>query len=163
MTKTEEFAKKLSDEESVCSAGWIDRFKLHHNISFRKVSGKTKDVNSDTIIEWLTLSGLWPNVCEGYADRETFNANETGIFFILTSARTLKFKAEKCVGSKLSKDRIKILVCANVDGTKKRKLLVTGKSKNPRCFKNVKSLPVCYSAYKKAWTTSDLSEAEPRP
>jgi hypothetical protein len=75
---------------------------------------------------------------------------------------TLKFKGEKCVGSKLSKDCITVLVCANVDGTEKRKLLVIGKSKNPRCFKNVKSLPVQYSANKTAWMTSDLFQAELR-
>jgi hypothetical protein len=39
---------------------------------------------------------------------------------------------------------------------------VIGKSKNPICFKNVKSLPVRYSANKKAWVTSDLFEAELR-
>jgi hypothetical protein len=80
----------------------------------------------------------------------------------LTPDRTLKFKGEKCVGGKLSKDRITVLVCANSDGTEKRKVLVIGKSKNPRCFKNVKSLPVRYSANKNAWMTSDLFEAELR-
>jgi predicted alpha-1,6-mannanase (GH76 family) len=39
MVKAEEFAKKLKDEEFVCSAGWIDRFQLRHNITFGKVSG----------------------------------------------------------------------------------------------------------------------------
>jgi hypothetical protein len=33
-------------------------------------------------------------------------------------------------------------ISANADGSEKRKLLVIGKSKNPRCFKNVKNLPV---------------------
>jgi hypothetical protein len=39
--KTEDFAKMLSGEEFVCSAGWINRFKLCRNISFGKVSGET--------------------------------------------------------------------------------------------------------------------------
>jgi hypothetical protein len=38
MTKAEEYAKRFSDEEFVCSAGWVGRFKLRH-ISFGKVSG----------------------------------------------------------------------------------------------------------------------------
>jgi hypothetical protein len=44
----------LSGEEFVCSAGWIDRFKLRHNISFGKVSGEAWVVNNDKITEWLT-------------------------------------------------------------------------------------------------------------
>ena len=43
---------------------------------------------------------------------------------------------------------------------KKRKLLVIGKSKKPRCFKNIQTLPVNYKANKKAWMTSKLFEAE---
>jgi hypothetical protein len=58
--KAEEFAKKF-----MCSAGWIDRFKLHPNISFGKVSGEASGVNSDTTTEWLTA--MCPNVREGFA------------------------------------------------------------------------------------------------
>jgi hypothetical protein len=35
-------------------------------------------------------------------------------------------------------------------------MFVIGKSKNPRCFKNVKSLPTEYVANKKAWMTSEI-------
>jgi hypothetical protein len=51
-------------------------------------------------------------------------------------------------------------VCANSNGTEKRKLFVIGKSKSPRCFKNVKCLPVQYSANTKSWMTSNLFESE---
>jgi hypothetical protein len=84
------------------------------------------------------------------------------IFFRLTPDKTLNFKGEKCVGSDLFKDCITVLLCANAGGTEKRKLLVIGKSKNPRCFKQAKSLPIRYSANKMAWMTSELFEAELR-
>jgi hypothetical protein len=160
MMKAEKFGKKLSGEEFMCSAGWIYRFKLRHNISFWKVSGKARGVNDDTTTEWLTA--VWPSVREGFTDNGIFNFDETWIFFRLTPDMTVKFKGEKCVGSKLSKDCITDVVCVNADGTKKRKLLVIGKSENPRCFKNVKCLPVHYSANEKAWMTSDLFEAKLR-
>ncbi|VVC42922.1 DDE superfamily endonuclease domain, partial [Cinara cedri] len=35
-------------------------------------------------------------------------------------------------------------------------LLVIGKSKTPRCFKNVKNLRVDYKSNKKAWMTGDI-------
>ncbi|XP_039755819.1 tigger transposable element-derived protein 4-like [Pararge aegeria] len=96
------------------------------------------------------------------SEEDIFNADETGLFFKLTPDKTLKFKGEKCVGGKLSKERITVLVAANMSGTEKRKLLVIGKSKNPRCFKNIKQLPVTYKANKSAWMTSQIFEEEVR-
>ncbi|KAL4101056.1 hypothetical protein QTP88_021077 [Uroleucon formosanum] len=42
----------------------------------------------------------------------------------------------------------------NMTGTDERKLLVIGKSKSPRCFKGVSSLPVVYKNITKAWDLS---------
>jgi hypothetical protein len=70
--------------------------------------------------------------------------------------KTFKFKGETCSGGKMSKERLTVLVCANMTGTSKKKLFVIGKSKTPRCFKNVKSLPVIYEANKCTWMTSEL-------
>ena len=51
-----------------------------------------------------------------------------------------------------------VLVAANMTGTEKLPLFVLGHSKQPRCFKNVKKLPVDYDAIKKALMTSELFE-----
>ncbi|XP_025203182.1 tigger transposable element-derived protein 3-like [Melanaphis sacchari] len=56
---------------------------------------------------------------------------------------TYAFKNEKTRGTITSKERLTILCCASMDG-EKRKLLAIGKSKDPRCFKGVKNLPVDY-------------------
>jgi hypothetical protein len=53
--------------------------------------------------------------------------------------KTLEFKNVSCHSGKLSKDRLTTMVCANMSGSDKLPILVIGKSKNPRCFKNVKS------------------------
>lgn len=52
--------------------------------------------------------------------------------------------------------RISVLRFLFISGTDKRKLIVIGKSAKPRCFKNVKSLPVDYFHNKKAWMTQDI-------
>ncbi|KAJ8884288.1 hypothetical protein PR048_016145 [Dryococelus australis] len=106
MVKAEALTEKLKDEEFMSSVGWIDRFKLHHNITFGTVSGEAQGVSTKTTTEWL--STVWPSICEGYADKDVFNG-------------------EKCDGGKLSKEQIAALVCANADGSKKRKLFVIGK------------------------------------
>jgi len=70
----------------------------------------------------------------------------------MTPDKTLKFKGGKCEGGKLSKERITAFAEANMSGTEKRKIImVIGKSKNPRCFKNIKRLPVTYKANKSAY------------
>jgi hypothetical protein len=58
--------------------------------------------------------------------------------FRLTPERTMKCKGEKCVGGKLSKDCIIVLVCANADRTEKRNLFMTGKPKTRTCLKKFK-------------------------
>ena len=63
--------------------------------------------------------------------------------------KTFRVKGEKCIGGKLSKERVTVLVGANMSGSEKRKLLVIIKSKNPRCFKHVQNLPVKYNAKKR--------------
>lgn len=43
-----------------------------------------------------------------------------------------------------------------MDGSEKLKPLVIGKFQNPRCLKNVKSLPVHYYANSRAWMNSEI-------
>lgn len=70
--------------------------------------------------------------------------------------KTLHFKGDACIGGKSSKERITALVCANMDGSEKLRLLVIGKSKNPRCLKGIKTLPFDYVSNTKAWMTQDI-------
>ncbi|XP_048759253.2 tigger transposable element-derived protein 6-like [Ostrea edulis] len=43
-----------------------------------------------------------------------------------------------------------------MSGSDKQRLLVIGKSRDPRCFRGKKSLPVVYRSSAKAWMTSDI-------
>lgn len=139
--KAEEFGRLLGDPEFKCSGGWLDRFKHRHGISFGKISGEAKSVNLQETEKWLT--NVWPKLREGYKDEDIFNADETGIFYKLLPDKTLKYKNEKCIGGKLAKERLTALVCTNMTGTEKRRLIVIGKSKNLRCFKNITCNPSC--------------------
>lgn len=64
-------------------------------------------------------------------DYDVFNVNEVGLFYKCASDKTMAFKKETCVGGKHNKERIMVLVSANMDGSEKLPLLVIGKSKNP--------------------------------
>ncbi|XP_025832024.1 tigger transposable element-derived protein 4-like [Agrilus planipennis] len=158
--KAEFYATELGIANFKASEGWLSKWKQRHNINYGQISGEARDVDKNITDDWLQK--VWPGMTARYSPEDIFNADETGLFYKMTPNKTLKFKSEKCIGGKLSKERITILVAANMTGSVKRKLLVIGKSKNPRCFKNVKRLPVNYQANKSAWMTSQIFEEEIR-
>ena len=155
--KAKFFAAKLEipDDEFECSVGWLERFKSRHGITFKRVCGESNSVaqNSEEMENWKNKLA---NILDEFSADQIYNADETGIFYRLLPDKTLEFKNVDCHGGKLSKDRLTALVCSNMSGTDKLPLLVIGKSKNPRCFKHVKSLPTEYLANKKAWMTSEI-------
>lgn len=151
--KANDFAQHLG-EDFVCSPSWIQRFRARCGI--RKMSGAAVGVSKGAVEEWMTQK--WPTLCEGYRPEDIFNAAETGLFYNMTPDRTLFFKGENCLGGKMSKMRLTIMVAANMTGSCKRKLLVIGKYKKSRCFKNIHSLAVTYENNVKSWMTSEIFE-----
>ena len=153
-TKAEEIAKEMGFEDFSCSSGWIHRFKIRHAIVQKRVSGEAASVSEETVASWQEVT--LPSLLADFAPEDVFNVDETGLFFKLLPDSTLAFKGETCHGGKRAKERITVLVGGNADGSEKLPLLVIGKSKNPRCFKSVHSLPVDYTASKKAWMNSEI-------
>ncbi|XP_055910699.1 tigger transposable element-derived protein 4-like [Eupeodes corollae] len=147
--------KKVGQKNFTCSTAWIQRFQLRHNIVSARVSGECGSVSAGVVDDW-------PKEREGYTDNQIFNIDETRLFYKMTPNRTLKFKGEKCVGGKMSKERITVLVGGNMTGTVQHKLLVIGKAKNTWCFKNIKKLPSLYESNKRAWMTSGIFEKDLR-
>ncbi|XP_064071485.1 tigger transposable element-derived protein 4-like [Vanessa tameamea] len=138
--KANDFVQRFG-EVFVCSSSWIQRFRTRHGIVGGKMSGEAASVPR-------------------YAKKpdDIFHADETGLFYNMTPDRTLKFKGDNCSGGKMSKTRLTIMVAANMTGSCRKKLLVIGKSKKPRCFKSVRSLPVTYENNVKSWMTSEIFE-----
>ena len=95
-----------------------------------------------------------PSFLNDYAEDDIFNADKTCIFYKCLPDKSLSLKSEKCTEEKKAKERMTAMVAANMSSTEKLPLMVIGKSLKPRCFKNVKNLPVEYTANKKAWVTS---------
>ena len=88
-----------------------------------------------------------------YSPDDVYNADETGSFYRASSEHTYVFKNETVRRCKVSKDRVTVLCCANMQG-KKQRLLVIEKSHSPHCFKGIKKLPVEYRANANVWMTS---------
>lgn len=59
-------------------------------------------------------------------------------------------------GFKVSKSRITAMVCGNKSGTHRLPLLIIGKSKKPRSFKGIVTLPVVYEQQKNSWMDTSI-------
>ncbi|NWW93912.1 TIGD4 protein, partial [Rhynochetos jubatus] len=154
--KANDFAQKLGHSDFKCSNGWLDRFKSRYGLVFRAQPGEaaaTTTVDAPTLWYQNVLPYL-----NDYQPKNMFYIQETGLMYQMLPHNTFAFKGEACSVGKLSEERITVVVGTNMDGSEKLPLLVVGKIKNPRCFKDVKSLPVDYEASDTAWMTSAVFE-----
>ncbi len=153
--KAMKLAELMHIPNFMASDGWLDNFKKRHGITFKTVQGEAGAVDSQSLLEWQQQV-LRPLLGQFSAD-DVFNLDETGLFWQLLPNKTMAFRGERCTGGKKSKQRITLLVGANMSGSEKFPLLVIGTSKRPRAFKN-KEIPVTYKANSKAWMTTELFE-----
>jgi hypothetical protein len=126
--KAEEIATKLNIDFRP-SNGWIDRFKKWSGLVYRKIHGEANSVNPEEVVAWKDTTLL--QLMAKYSPKDIFNADEFGLFYNMLPDKTHTFKAASCKGIKVNKERITVLVYANLDGTEKLPLLVIGKSKWP--------------------------------
>ncbi|KAK8762030.1 hypothetical protein V5799_026703 [Amblyomma americanum] len=124
MAKVADFALRMNVEDFVASEGWFHRFRDRHNLVFRVLSGEAKEVDAETCATWR--SGALQQYLESYSAQDIFNADETALFYKLQPDRTVTFKRDSCAGGKRSKERITVLVAANMTGTEKVPLFVVG-------------------------------------
>ncbi|GBM39867.1 Tigger transposable element-derived protein 4 [Araneus ventricosus] len=117
----------------------------------KTVSGESEDVDCETVDDWI--QNQLPDLIKEYEQKDIFNADETGLFYNLLPSKTYSIKSDMCHNGKKSKVRLTVLLCANEDGSEKLPPLIIGKSKRPRCFKNVKTLPTKYISNKRSWMT----------
>lgn len=150
--KFKDFATKLGITNSSASNGWLEGFKKRHGISFMKTVSESKTADQRICNQWTEDL---PSLLRGYDPNDIYNADETALFFKCLPDQTI-FNGEKCHGEKQSTERFTILHCVNMTGTDKLPLLIIGKSKRPRCFQDVKTLPVDYESNVKAWMTKNL-------
>ena len=128
---------------------------FRHNVTFKTVVGESNSVQPEMVASWFETT--LPTLLSNYKLEDIFNADEFGLFYQCLPNKTLHLIPEKCSGGKNSKIRITGLAAANSVGDK-LPMFVIGKSKAPRCFKNVTSLPCRYRSQKKSWMDSTLFE-----
>jgi hypothetical protein len=151
--KAEELATKMGKDNFVATDGGFNRWKKRENIVYKRAHGEQKDADFSAAETWI--SEEWPKIIAEYSPEDVYNADKTGLYYRALPEHSYMLKNESSKGCKTSKERLTVLCCANMSGSKE-KLLVVGKSKNPRCFKGVKRLPVDYCANTNAWMTTPI-------
>lgn len=152
--KALQVSKEFECQNFKASNGWLDKFKSRYNISFKVICGESKSVDTETVDEWRIKV---KQLISSYEPRNIYNADETGLFYKVLPKKTLNFKNEICTSGKKSKERLTVMLCVNLIGEFEKPLII-GKSKKPRCFKNVdiKRLDPHWEANKKAWMTRSI-------
>ena len=59
-----------------------------------------------------------------YKAKDIYNADKTGLYYRAMPDRTHALNTEKVSGGKKNKERVTAMVCANMDGSDKRKLMI---------------------------------------
>ena len=96
---------------------------------------------------------------ENLSRDQIYNCDETGLCWCSIPATTLAGPEEnKVEGSKLDKDRVTLMACANASGMHKLQLVFIYKYENPRALKHVnkKTLLVSYYSQAKAWMNTSI-------
>ncbi|XP_068237203.1 tigger transposable element-derived protein 1-like [Palaemon carinicauda] len=121
---TGESSTDPTTEEFKGSCGWFEKFKrwtgIHSVVRHREASSSdTKAANNfvkkfEKIVE-----------DEGYIEQQVFNCDETGLFSKKMPSRTyITAEEKKMPGHKPMKDRLTLVLCANVSGDGKIKPLL---------------------------------------
>ena len=106
-------------------------FLCSYSVKSKQMCGDANDCE-DTLTWEEDI--LQPLLAE-YEPKDIFNADETACFFKAMPSRTYAFVGENVTGGKQSKDRLTVLVCANMDGSERLTPVVIGKVKSPTALK----------------------------
>ncbi len=100
-----------------------------------------------------------PTILARYSLSQVFNCDETAVFYRGMARKGFVAAGENPAGSRQPKERLTALVTCNMDGSVKQKLLLIGKSAQPRGFpRNHGLLSVDYESSQRAWMDSRIWE-----
>ncbi|KAL3842406.1 hypothetical protein ACJMK2_020441 [Sinanodonta woodiana] len=154
LEKADQLANGSGLHDFKATKGWLERWKMRNGIQFKRQHGEKQDGIDFGAERWVI--DVLPEILKDYQPKDIFNVDETGLYWRALPHETLSFKAAEKPECQTAEDRLTILLACNMDGSEKLDALVIGNSKSPRCFKNLKRLPVQYEANKNAWMTTEI-------
>lgn len=135
-------------EDFTSSESWLDTFFF---MFIKFTCGKKRSVHLESVAKWKskTLSEL---IKECFSSN-IFNADETVFFIIYSQVKHFVYERKSGTdGKKVNYSSLSSERQIAIDQKNCHLML----SANPRCFKNVKTLPTKYDTNNKSWMTSIL-------
>ncbi|KAG8224434.1 hypothetical protein J437_LFUL001384 [Ladona fulva] len=80
--------------------GWLVKFKVRHNITWKTFSRESANVCGATVSEW---QDKLKKFCNGYKENNIFFCEETGLFYKALLNKTMCDRKDQCTGGKCSK------------------------------------------------------------
>ena len=111
MEQAKIIAQRLHINSFKASNGWLQKWKVSHNLKYRAVSGESGEVSLTTTQSWKERL---PEIMEGYNENNIFNMDETGCFWKSLPEKGFAEKGKVCKGGKKSKLRLTIAFFVNV-------------------------------------------------
>ncbi|GBM92987.1 Tigger transposable element-derived protein 6 [Araneus ventricosus] len=119
--KAKELEDALGIEYFSASTGWLDRFRIWNNITFRSLCGEAADVDSSFCEDWQERL---PLLLAGYDDEDIFNMDEMALFFRALPNKSMIQKSEEARGGKIPKEQLTISFCVSAAGEKEKPLVI---------------------------------------
>ena len=121
----------------------IFHFFFKHGITFKKVSAESEKVIKEMTASWEETT--LPKILARHQLKDSFNADEFGLFYEALPSKSLHFRCKRCPGGKHSKVWLTRMAASNALG-EKIQMFVIGKSACPSCFKHFRNLPCRYGS-----------------
>lgn len=131
--KAKSEAAKLGIIGFKASRTWFQKFAMRNNLTYARISGESKSVDDSIVANFIASL---PEKLSNYSPDEIYNADETGLQYKSQNNYSYSFETKDRHGTKILKNHVSLLLCTSLSGIK-RKPLIIGTAKKPRCFAEI--------------------------
>ncbi|KAH8027322.1 hypothetical protein HPB51_004634 [Rhipicephalus microplus] len=91
----------MEHDDFVASDGWLQRFKEHHDVVGRAVSGESLSVDHEAAVAWIKKNIM--QLLKKYSPKDLLHADETTLFYQMLPQNNLALKGDHCQGGEHSR------------------------------------------------------------
>ena len=96
--------RKIMNVDFDPSSSWVTRWQETNLIVFKQKHGEKQDHDSEVAENWIT--SVWPKIQNDYSASNSYNCDETGLYFRALSEGTLCIKNEKLSAARSQKNAL---------------------------------------------------------